>query len=123
MHYGQLQVEVYTSRGKIPISGASVLFYRGKEIFALEISNASGNSKKISIPTPAPVDSQAVGTAIPFTSVDILVEHPSFLSQTVENVQVFPETFSILPIELLPLAEEESSLVKQREFVLSEQNL
>ncbi len=123
MHDGQLQVEVYTSRGKIPISGATVLFYRGKEIFALEISNASGNTKKISIPTPAPESSQEVGGENPFTAIDILVEHPSFLSQTVENVQVFPETFSILPIELLPLAEEESSLVEEREFILSEQDL
>ncbi len=110
MENGQIQIQVFTSRGKIPVPDASILIRQGREIFALDVSNASGWGRQIQIPVKGEKDPQ--GVSPPYTLVEILVEHPNFISQNIGNVKVFPGTESLLPVELIPLAEDESSLVE-----------
>lgn len=123
MEMGQITVEVFTSRAKIPVAEATVLFHQGRDIIALEISNASGQTRKIAVPTPPLEDSTLPQESPAFTSIDVYVEHPDFVSEKRVNVQIFPQTDTILPVELLPLAEDQSSLVQQDEVILSPQDL
>lgn len=94
-----------------------------KELIALQLTGSSGKTQVVSIPTPSLEESQEAGASSPYAELDIWVEHPNFVSQTIHNVQVFPETLSLLPVELIPLSEEDSSLVEEVDVNLSSQNL
>lgn len=128
METGTLQVNVMTSRGKIPIPNVTVLIVlpelNGKEtVIALEVTNFSGQTREIILPTPSEEQSVTPEEGRGFSSVDVWVEHPDFLTQKIEGVQVFPDTTTILPVELYPLAEGESSLVGEEQTELSVQDL
>lgn len=123
MNFGTIMVQVYTSRGKIPISEASILVKREKEVLALAISDENGQSRVIEIPTPPLVETVVPPKILPYTLVDVLVEHPNFIRKYLKNVQIFPETDSVLPVELLPLAEGGSSLVDETQIRLPVQDL
>ncbi|MFI3253481.1 MAG: hypothetical protein R3Y63_03965 [Eubacteriales bacterium] len=110
MKTGKIQIQVFTSRGKIPVSDATILVKEGREVIALDISNTSGKSRIIEIPVTRNQDPQ--GVSPPYTSLEVWVEHPDFISQMIEHVKVFPDTESILPVELLPYQEDGSSLVE-----------
>lgn len=128
METGTIQVEVFTSRGKIPVADATVLMSIPKEggkeeVVALEVTNPSGFTKVITLPTPSIEESIEEGFGEVATLLTITVEHPSFVSQKLENVQVFPQVDSVLPVEMEPLSENESSLVEETEIFLPEQDL
>ncbi len=123
MNYGTIQVNVYTSRAKIPVSDATTILKRNKQLLAVEITNKSGQTRPISVPTSELEESETPMGESPFTAVDVYVEHPEFISQIIENVQIFPETTSILPVTLEPLGENQSSLAEYIQIDLPEQNL
>lgn len=128
MATGTIQVNVMTSRGKIPVEDATVLLVRqeinGKEkVIALEVTNFSGQTRQIAFPTPSEDKSTAPEEGVGYALVDVWVEHPDFVTQKIEGVQIFPDTDTILPVELYPLAEGESSLVGEEQTDLSAQDL
>lgn len=124
MDIGKLQVNVFTSRGKIPVADATVLISRGKnDVIALEVTNRSGQTREITVPTPPDSTSSLPTKGMVSTLVDVWVEHPNFVTQKLQNVQLFPDTVTILPIELQPLGEDASSLVEEVDVELSLQDL
>lgn len=128
MNLGNIQVLVYTSRAKIPVPDATILMMELKEqekntLLALEVTNTSGYTTTVQIPTPDETNSTSPTENLPFTILDIWVEHPLFISQKIEGVQLFPDTETILPVELLPLLENQSSLVEETTVDLPMQDL
>lgn len=126
METGSIQVRVFTSRGKIPVADATVVFLQAEEkdkIIALEVSNRSGMTRVIGISTPNLDESREISEGIGFSLIDVWVEHPEFVSQKLKDVQIFPQRESILPVELIPLSENESSLLDFQQTIFSEQNL
>lgn len=132
MNLGKIQVFVYTSRGKIPVPNSTVLFTQFKKqentqekdlVLAIEVTNTSGLTRTIQFPTPEEENSTSPTEQIPATLVDIWVEHQNFITQKIEGVQIFPDTETTLPVELIPLAEGESSLVEETTVDLPTQDL
>lgn len=128
METGTIQVNVVASRGKIPVEDVTILLVRqgnnGKEsVIALEVTNFSGQTRQIHLPTPSEDKSITPEEGIGYSLVDVWVEHPNFITQKIEGVQIFPDTDTILPVELYPLAEGESSLVGEEQTDLSVQDL
>lgn len=123
MEVGKIQVSVYTSRAKIPVAHATVLLRHRGKIIALQVTDASGKTALMSLSTPPESASTRPNKRLGYDLVDIWVEHPNFVTQKLMNVQVFPETESILPVELLPLGEDQSSLVELEVHELPTQNL
>lgn len=126
MEIGQILVKVYTSRGKIPISDATVVVRRMGEkdnIIALMTTDSNGHTGNIFLQTPSEENSIQPSDKMPYNLVDVVVEHPEFVTQVLEQVQVFPDIETILPVELEPLGENQSSLVEETEIQLSVQDL
>lgn len=126
MKTGSIQVNVYTSRGKLPVVDATVLLVEKGEkdhVLAIEVTNQSGNTREISLPTPEMLGSIRPTRMRGFGLVDVWVEHSDFISKKIEGVQIFPEVATQLPVELLPLGEGRSSLVEETLVELPVQNL
>lgn len=128
MQVGSIQVEVITSRAKLPVPNATVILIQKDmqekdNILAIEVSDYSGNTREIKFPTPSVVNSISPNDKDGFTLVDVWVEHPDFITEKVEGVQIFPEIQSILPVELFPLSQGQSSLVEEIQVELPVQNL
>ncbi len=130
---GQLQVNVITSRAKIPVTEATVLITQGEEspshsakkdtIIGISVTNQSGNTPILTIPTPSTVASTTPANQQGYTLVDLWIEHPDFITQHLKGVQIFPETKTLQSVLLIPLAEGQSSLVEETILQLSEQDL
>ena len=107
---GTLIARVYTSRAQIPISNATVAVTQkgtdGKHILiAVRISDESGNTEPVTIPTPNPSQSVSPGGTAPFALCDLWVESPGFEHLRAENVQIFPGVSTVQALELIPLPE------------------
>ena len=116
METGQLVVQVYTSRAKLPIEGAAVVvtqtlpsgLYR---LLSVQSTDSSGYTKPIKIATPDAENSTEPDTeGRNYSCCDVWAESPGFAMLLVEGVQIFPNIITIQPMELSPLIEGESSL-------------
>lgn len=126
MEIGQIRVQVYTSRGKIPVSDATVLVRQKGEkdyIIALMTTDSNGLTGNIFLNVPDEENSIHPSKMVGYSLVDVVVEYPQFVRQIFENIQVFPMVETILPVELLPLGENQSSLVEETDIVLPNQDL
>lgn len=128
MEEGLIQVFVYTSRAKIPVEDATIVLTQYNEqskdtIIAIEVTNYSGNSRTITLPTPPEEASASPAKRQGYTLLDVWVEHPQYITQKIEGVQIFPDTETTLPVELYPLAEGESSLSTEIQVDLPAQDL
>lgn len=128
-NFGQLQVRVSTSRAKLPVEGATVVVTQGTEagtfrLLTIQITNSSGYTTPISIPTP-PVENsmEPDPEGRIFSTCDVWAEHPDFSMLLAEGVQIFQGTFTIQPMELVPLAEGEGSLANTEVNEITPQNL
>lgn len=144
MCHGQLQVTVITSRAKIPVAQATVLitqYFQDKQdsqayrLLALAVTNESGNTPILTLPTPPEEDSisptstagenfeKTSGGTSGYSLVDLWVEHPDFVRQKLEGIQIFPQVTTQQSVLLHPLAQGTSSLVAQEELELPVQDL
>lgn len=108
--FGTIITHVYTSSAQIPIPGATVAVTRKLDdgryvLLALRISDESGKTAAIRIPTPDLSEGLAPGGPVPFALVDLWVESPGFELIRIEDMQVFPDTETIQDLELIPLPE------------------
>lgn len=108
---GTLSVRVFTSRAQIPLPGATVAISRrtGPQrhtLLAVRVTDENGEVGPLTIAAPDLSGSESPGTKTPFASLDIRVEHPGYELEIIEDVQVFSGVDSLLPVALLPLAEQ-----------------
>ena len=107
---GTVVVRAYTSRAQIPVTGATVAVTHpsagGKHLLvALRVTDESGHTQPVTLPTPPAAESEHPGTAAPYTLCDLWVEHPDFQMLHVENDQIFSGVETLQDAELLPLPE------------------
>ena len=105
---GTLIIRVYTSRAQIPISGATVVVtHEGKggrrELLSLQVTDSSGAILPLQISTP------------------LLGESTAPLQ--VDGVQIFPGVETTQDMELIPLAEGQSSLQVRDQREITAQSL
>ena len=115
---GKLSVRVYASQAELPLEGATVVVTqqdgRGKyRLVSIQSTDSSGHIRTIEVPTPAAGESThpvPPGEAA-FAVFSVWAEHAGYMMLQVNGVQVFPGVETVQEMELIPLAEGESSLL------------
>lgn len=107
--YGKFGVRAFAAGSAYPVDGALVIVRSKKEdgtpatIAVLE-TDESGKTQTITLETPPKSLSLAPGSEIPpYALYDVEVTRPGFYSVVTRDVQIYPDTTSILPINMLPL--------------------
>lgn len=104
---GYLTVRVFTSAAQLPIENAIVSLSQASEAgtrhFAIRLTDESGRTERIAVPTPDQAESLQPGQGIPYTAVDVIVEFPEYERVLIEGVQIFPGIVTQQDVELLPL--------------------
>ena len=109
MPSGNVIIKVGTAGRLIPVEGATVFIAQkalnqNDTILAARKTDRSGETVGITVETPQRSLSESPGNDLPFTSVDIRVEHPLYYPHYISNAQIFADTQSVQNISLIPLA-------------------
>ena len=124
---GTLIFRVYTSNANIPVEGATVVVQSQDaptSLLALRVTNSSGETDPVVVPTPDRDLSQAPEASVqPWTGLRVLIEHPEFEKVTLEGVQVFPGIETIQTVRLIPLLEFDPQYSGQQDFEFTPQPL
>ena len=109
MPSGNIKVKVGTAERLIPVEGATVFIAQRNQnqkdtILAARKTDRSGETGDVRLETPERSLSESPGNDLPFTSVDIRVEHPRYYPYYIVDAQVFADTQSVQNISLIPLA-------------------
>ncbi len=128
---GTLTVRVYTSQARIPIPGATVAVTAPGQggrmrLVSIQATDSSGAIRTVRMDTPEAAEStapQPAEGAAPFALCDVWAEHPGYALMRMEGVQVFPGVETIQDVEMLPLAQGESSFQHRDVREIPPQNL
>ena len=116
MQTGKLVVRVYATSAQLPLEGATVVVTTKEEsgkfaLISLQKTDRSGMTEPIPVATADEIDSTEQNPPeSPFRYCDVWAEHPGFLVQRVEGVQIFPNVTTRQDMELIPLGEGEHPL-------------
>ena len=100
---GFIQVQVYSGRSPIPISGAKVTVSKtlsDKYVLSTVYTDRNGHTQTITLPAKPAAMSQTPEGAIPYTSYDILIEKENYLSVENLNVPIFEGILSVQPVRM-----------------------
>ena len=123
--YGFVTARVFTSRGQIPIEGASVVVETvdNSSVLGARITDKNGLASPVRIQTPPKDLSVSPGGDEPFAMVSIRVSHPMYYTYYVQNVQVFSGQTSLQNAELVPIEENDCVPFRLSDFLVTPQNL
>ncbi len=112
--YGKFGVRAFAANSAYPVENALVIVRSKKAdgtpatIAVLE-TDESGKTQIITLETPPKSLSLSPGSNIPpYSLYDVEITHPGFYSIVTRDVQIYPDTTSILPINMLPLPDTNS---------------
>ncbi len=125
---GTLIVQVYTGIAQLPIKNAVVTVTSKAEentnLTSLRYTDSSGRTPQIELSSPPFSNSLTPDNNLPaFASYDVRIDHPEFETALVNDVQLFSERITLLPVEMIPLAENEKSGEKIDITNITNQNL
>ena len=106
--YGRFGVRAFSAGAAIPVAGALV-FVRGKradgESYTVAVleTDESGKTQTILLETPPKSISLSPGGGTPYALYDVEVSHRDYYTVVTRDVQVYPDTTSILPVNMIPL--------------------
>ena len=123
--YGFVTARVFTSRGQIPISGASVTIETSDNstVLGARITDENGLTSPVRVQTPAKSTSTQPGNEKPFTTVNVRVSHPMYYTYYVRDAQVFEGQTSVQVAEMIPIEENDRVPFRLGEFFVTPQNL
>lgn len=107
---GELIIEVTLARRAIPVEGANITITseNNGEVISTLITDKSGRTEKIALPTQSSSLSQTPdSSARPFSVYNISVDYPGYYTERAINVPIFDGILSIQPIALIPLSEKD----------------
>lgn len=109
MPSGNVIIKVGTAGRLIPVEGATVFIAQrtpnqSDTILATRNTDRSGETESVTIETPEKRLSESPGNDLPFTSVDIRIEHPLYYPHYIVDAQIFADTQSVQNVNLIPLA-------------------
>ena len=104
---GYITVNAYTGNARIPLENvAIVITATDQTAIALRLTDRNGQITPVEIPVPNLSAGQTPNTGvIPFTPVNLYARLEGFEQVENENLQVFPETVTNLPLQMIPLTE------------------
>ncbi len=103
-----LVVQVFTARQAIPVPDANVTVYCGDDItqnvlIAFRTTNVDGKTDPLLLAAPSRAYSESPNPPeTPYAVYRVRIDHPEYISVTLEDVQMFGGVESILPVELTP---------------------
>lgn len=104
---GGLTVSVTVANRAIPIEGAKVTVSRdtdsGEEIIRVMMTDASGNTERISLPAPPAQNSLSPGNSNVYSKYNVRVEKDGYYKTENIGVPVFAGRTSIQPVALQAL--------------------
>lgn len=117
---GTIVVNAYTSKARIPVEGATVLFRQQAAPFSLlglRVTDSSGRTAPLTVATVDAALSQSPDpSAQPWTGIILQVEHPEFERVILDGVQIFPGITTTQEVSLLPMQEMDPDIDQQQEF-------
>jgi len=104
---GMLVVSVFTANQLYPVVNAQVSVTEENSDVVLDSSTTdrSGRTTQFTLSAPSASMSQEPSSAIPFAEYKVRVAHPDFFEAIIENVQIFGNVLTQLPVNLVPLPE------------------
>lgn len=106
---GFLNVRTFTSTAQLPVEDVTVTVTQptanGSRLIATRITDESGLIEPIAISAPDREESLQAGNGRPFTTVDIVADHPDYERVLVENAQIFAGIDTQQEISLIPIEE------------------
>lgn len=117
--YGTLAVRVGLGSGAYPLPGAIVRIKGSDDdntgvVFSLE-TDSSGKTANVRLPTPKKSLSLAPEPeARPYSTYTVEITKEGYYPISVTDVAMFPGVFATLPVNMIPLAEFDSSRVFPR---------
>ena len=112
--YGRLGVRAFSAGSSFPVEGALV-FVRGRraggEAYTVAVleTDESGKTPVITLETPPRSVSLAPGGGTPYALYDLEISHRDYYTVITRGVQVYPDTVSVLPVNMLPLPDSAGS--------------
>ena len=123
-------MRVYASQAELPLEGATVVVTQqgggGKyRLLSVQATDSSGLIEPVEVPTPAAGESThpVYGGEAVYTVCSVWAEHPGYVMLQVNGVQVFSGVETVQEMELIPLAEGESSLQQRDVRDITSQSL
>ena len=121
-NFGKLVVRVSAASGAVPISGASVLIRSSAgmppvQTLAALMTDESGLTEPVAIPTPSRSESLAPGGNRPFTEISTEVSAEGYFTSSNINIPIYPGITSIQPVTLIPLPESAGGAPQASDFV------
>ena len=113
MSQGYLSIETRVANDASPIEGARVYILPSDSLGTVSdtfynyylVTDSSGNTGFIRIETPdTSIPNNINSTLMPYSLTDVYIEADGFFPVRIKNVQIFGETQSILPINMIPLS-------------------
>ena len=123
---GYLQVHAFTSSAQIPLRDVAIAIVDSSgTVIAYRLTDKNGQLQNpIEIIVPNLESSTSPNTSItPYTSVNIYARKEDYEEIYVKNVQIFAQTVTEQPLQMIPLAEFPGQWNKGEEFVTTPQNL
>lgn len=123
---GYLQVHAFTSSAQIPLQDVAIAIVDSSgTVITYRLTDRNGQFQNpIEIIVPNLESSTSPNTSItPYTSVNIYARKEDYEEIYVKNVQIFAQTVTEQPLQMIPLAEFPGQWNKGEEFVTTPQNL
>ena len=122
---GYIQPRAYTSTAQLPLEDVaiSVTALDGTAI-AMRLTDRNGLTAPIELPVPDLAESQSPNPdELPFARVNLYARHKDYEQIEIEDLQVFADTVTDQPLEMIPLAELPENWDQRELFVIPPQNL
>lgn len=107
--YGRFGVRAFAANSAYPVENALVIVRTKKAdgapvtVSVLE-TDESGKTPLILLETPPKSLSLSPGAdSVPYALYDAEISHPNFYTVITRDIQIYPDTTSILPVNMLPL--------------------
>ena len=104
---GYLQLRISTAQGAIPLENAQVIVRESKErgggLVTVQVSDRSGLTPMIALPTIPRALSETPGTPHPFYVYLVDVSKEGYYTQYYQNVPVFDGISAVQSVEMIPL--------------------
>lgn len=113
-NYGRLVVRVSAASGAVPVSDATVIIRSALNeppvtVLASLMTDESGLTEPILIPTPHVSESLTPGGRKPFAQISTEVSADGYFTSSNLNIPIYPGITSIQPVTLIPLPDSESN--------------
>lgn len=123
---GYIQVHAFTSNAQIPLEGAAIAITdRSGNVIAFRLTNRSG---QLDTPIALSVPNRAAGASPntgerPYAVINLYARKENFEEIYMEGLQVFADTVTIQPLQMIPFAELPGKWNKRESFQTPPQNL